>query len=151
MPRYNDDSLDAISIMEEINPEPEERSGAWRVKEFVLGLLLIIGVLGWALGTWWHDESVRHDYEKAQQAASAQRWDEALSYFTAAEGYMDADARGAEASKLVEERNKQYEVARAHQQSGPAAIALKAARAVQTIEPGYKDVDAIVAEAKEQV
>lgn len=150
MPRYDDNSLDSISVMEEIDPEPEERPGASRMKEFVLGLLLIIGVLAWALGTWWHDERVRSDYEKAQQAASAHRWDTALSHFTAAKGYMDSDARAAEAAKLIEERDKQYGIAAVHQQSGPAALALKAARAVQTIQPGYKDIDAIVLKAKEQ-
>jgi hypothetical protein len=149
MPQRNYD-IDAISVMEELNPQPEERPEASRVKEVVVGMLLVIGVLGWVLGTWWRDESIRSDYKKAQQAVSQKRWDEALRYFTSARGYLDADARATEAARLIEERNKQYEIATAHQQAGPAALALQAGRAVQTIEPGYKDVDTLVARAKEQ-
>jgi|GEM_PF-4838080 len=150
MPQRNYD-IDAISVMEELNPQPEDRPEASRVKEVVVGMLLVVGVLGWVLGTWWHDESIRSDYKKAQQAVSQKRWDEALRYFTSSKGHLDADARATEAARLIEERNKQYEIATAHQQAGPAALALQAGRAVQTIEPGYKDVDTLVARAKGQV
>lgn len=150
MPQRNYD-IDAISVMEELNPQLEERPEASRVKEVVVGMLLVVGVLGWVLGTWWHDESIRSDYKKAQQAVSQKRWDEALRYFTSAKGHLDADARATEVARQIEERNKQYEITTAHQQSGPAALALQAGRAVQTIEPGYKNVDTLVARAKEQV
>ncbi len=150
----------SISITEDLDPEPERQSTSRPNLEVALGLLLLLGVLGWALWTWWHDTNVSQHYQQAQQAASAFRWDDALANYSAASGYMDADARAVEAAGKVNTRNIQYQTVVTYQQalaapqeaSPKAAVeALLAARAVQTIEPGYKDTSAIIAQAEEQL
>lgn len=139
---YND-----VSVMEELDPEPERGGGLLHARELVLGLALLVGVLGWAGWQTWRDESNRANYTQAQQAAAARKWDDALSHFEAAGGYKDADARAADARKQVWQRDSQYASASAGWSEG----ALIAAHAVQTIQPGYKDVDRIAIKAEKQV
>ncbi|MGA7731781.1 MAG: hypothetical protein WCD37_10990 [Chloroflexia bacterium] len=153
-----DDSV--ISVVEELDAEPERmgRSGAgagwWhspRTRELVLGLLLLLGVLGWVGFSWWRDESNMSHYAQGQHEAVRWHWDEALAHYSAAQGYKDADVRATEALSQIEARDRQYEAAIAHRQTGPAAQALLAARMVQAIQPGYKDVDTIALQAEDQV
>ncbi len=149
-----------ISQIEDLDPEPARGSARWRNLELVLGCLLVIGTLSWALGTWLHDSAVARSYKVAQQAASERRWDDALAGFSAARGYMDADARATEAARQVDERDSQYRIAAAYEQATngqggatarDAISALSAARAVQTLGPGYKDVDSILVGAQDQL
>ncbi len=139
-----------LSVVEDLDPDVSGTPASWRNRELVLGLVVLLCVLGWVGGSWLHDESNRSHYEQAQQAAADRRWDDALANYSAAAGYKDADALASDAARQIEERDRQYEVATAHRSSGPAALALQAARAVETIEPGYKDVDALAAQAEAQ-
>jgi hypothetical protein len=138
------------SVVEDLDPEPAStRSG--RARELVLGLVLLLTVTAWALGTSWQEENNRSHYEQAQQAVIDHRWEDALANYSAAKGYKDADTRAANSARQIEERDLNYEVVSLHRQSGPAALVLKAARAVQTIQPGYKDIDAVAAQAEDNV
>ncbi len=140
---------DNISVMEDLEPEPQRDGGSSHARELVLGLMLLFGMLAWAGWQGWHDESNRANYAQAQQAAAARQWDDALAHFTAAQGYKDADARASDVRKQVQQRDIQYGLAQ--QQNGQAINALQAARAVQTIQPGYKDTNYIVTEAEKRV
>ncbi|MBF6611697.1 MAG: hypothetical protein IVW55_01035 [Chloroflexi bacterium] len=147
---------DDISTIEELDPEPERTGGPrwWRspgVRELVLGLLLLSGVFGWAGYLWWRDADNSSNYSQATQAATLQRWDEALTHYSAASGYKDADARAAEARGQIKARDSQYRLAKDYQQTGSALQTLLAARAVQTIQPDYKDVAQVAAQAESQV
>ncbi len=151
----DDNQIEPVSVVEDLDPEPEQMGqGWWRSsgkRELVLGLLLLFGVLGWVSYSWLNDDSNSNHYDQAERAVFDRRWDDAFSNYAAVKGYKDADARAAAVAKQIKTRDSQYEVAKAHQQSGPAALALQAARAVQTIEPGYKDVDKLSAQAEDQV
>jgi hypothetical protein len=151
MPRSDDYNPEEISTVEDLDPEPAQRRGSWRNREFVLGLALLAGVLVWVLGTWWHNASDTRNYRQAQQAASSRLWDEALAGYTAARGYRDADAQAAAAATRITERDSQYRIASTQSQTQPAAITLRSARRVQTIQPGYKAVDTIAARAEEKL
>ncbi|MDQ3706283.1 MAG: hypothetical protein M3437_13930 [Chloroflexota bacterium] len=140
-----------LSVMEDLDPEPSGRATSVRAREVVLGVLLLVGVLGWAGWQWWHGESLRNSYERGRQAVIAQQWDEARSYFASANGYKDATARAGDAEKKIEERNKQYEIAAVHAEAGEWVVALKAAQAAAAIQPHYKDLDALITEAEKQV
>lgn len=140
-------SYNNVSVMEDLDPEPERSGGLLHARELVLGLALLVGVLGWAGWQMWRDESNRTNYAQAQQAVAARRWGDALSHFEAAGGYKDADARAADARKQVWQRDSQYASASVGWSEG----ALIAAHAVQTIQPGYKDVDELAAKAEKQV
>src|SRR6476620_5329683 len=139
--------MEPQTIIEDLDPEPES-AGKGRARELILGLVLLLGVVGWALTTSWQEENNRSHYDQAQQAVIDHRWEDALANYSAARGYKEADARAASAAKQIEERDSNYAVVMAHIQSGPAAVVLQAARALQTIQPGYKDIDQAAAQAE---
>ncbi len=146
---------DALSVVEDLDPEPEPGGKRiWRssrMRDLVLGLAILLSVVGWAGYSSWHDASNGSNYAQAQQDASLHHWDEALAHYSSAKGYKDADALAANASKQIEARNSQYQAAKSYSQTGPAIQELLAARSVQTIEPGYKDIDLIASQAEAQV
>ena len=137
--------------MEDLDPEPSGRARSVRAREVALGVLLLLGVLGWAGWQWWHGETQRNSYERGRQAVIAQQWDEARSYFGSASGYKDATTRAEDAEKKIEERDKQYEIAAVHAEAGEWVVALKAAQAAAAIQPHYKDLDALTTEAEKRV
>jgi hypothetical protein len=145
-----------ISVVEDLDPEPDQvRGRAWwrspRVGEVILGLLLLFGVIGWAGFTSWQDDSNSSNYEQGRQDESLRHWDEALAHYSSARGYKDADARAAQTSKQILARDTQYQAAKSYEQNGDATQMLLATQAVQTIEPGYKDVDKMALQAQNQV
>ncbi len=150
-----DPDNDALSVVEDLDPEPEPGGKRiWRssrMRDLVLGLAILLGVVGWAGYSSWHDESNRSNYAQAQQDASLHHWDDALAHYSSAKGYKDADALAANASKQIEARDSRYQAAKSYSQTGPAIQELLAARAVQTIEPGYKDIDVVASRAEAQV
>src|SRR5438034_4214778 len=160
-----DYDLDDISVVEDLDPEPAARRGISasggpglsRTFDLALGLLLLVGVVGWSGFTWWRDQANRSHYQQAQKAATLHRWEDALAQYSAARGYKDADARAAEAAGKIRERDHQYAIATrlksADSPSSPieSAHTLPAARAVQAIQPNFKDKKEIAAEAAEQV
>lgn len=137
--------------MEDLDPEPSGRARSVRAREVVLGVLLLMGVLGWAGWQWRHSESQRNNYELGRQAVIEQRWDEARSRFASASGYKDAAARAEDAEKKIGERDKQYEIASVHAEAGEWVVALKAAQEAARIQPHYRDLDALITEAEKRV
>src|SRR5262249_39657131 len=126
-----------ISVVEDLDPEPDQvREQAWwrspRVGEVILGLVLLVGVIGWAGYTWWHDNTNSSNYQQGQQDEALRNWDGALAHYSSAHGYKDADARAAEASRQILARNTGYQEAKAAQQSGEAVQMLLAAQEVQS-------------------
>src|SRR5687768_17479488 len=98
------DDID-ISIVEELDPEPP-REGLSRTREFLLGLLIVTAVLAWGGWESWRQEHGGRNYRLGQQAESRHDWDAARAYYADAAGFKDADARGAEAARLVSERDR---------------------------------------------
>jgi hypothetical protein len=142
-----------LSEVEDLDPEPDQvRGRAWwrspRVGEVILGLVLLVGVIGWAGYTWWQDDTNSSNYQQGQQDESLRNWDGALAHYSSARGYKDADARAAEASRQIEARDTQYQAAKSAEQEGKAAQMLLAAQAVQSIQPRFRDVDAMALRAQ---
>src|SRR4051794_9070844 len=156
LPPPDDDPCgdDHLSVIEDLDPEPARDSGAarrWNVFELVAGLLLVAAVVGWSGYTWWRDETNRSIYAQAQKAATQRHWEEALARYSEVKGYKDATARAAEAEGKLRERDTQYKLASDLSDSGSPARALKAARAVEDIQPDYKDVAELVRRAEGRV
>jgi hypothetical protein len=147
----DDSDIEDISVVEDLDPEPAQGAAQFRVREVVVGVMLLVGVLGWAGYTSWRDQSNADNYSRAQEAASHRQWDAALAYYSLARGYKNADARATETAKQVHERDEQYAIANQAQRDRAPLVALQAARAVQTAQPGYRNVDAIAAQAEDQV
>jgi hypothetical protein len=146
--------MEDISVMEDLDPESASGPGSarrWHLFELVMGLVLLAAVVGWSGFTWWRDETNRLDYEQAQKAASQHEWDVAQARYAAAGGYKDSAARAALASGKLRERDAQYKLASQFQKSGLPARAYQAARVVQTIQPGYKNIDSIAAQLEQRV
>ncbi len=136
-----------VSHVEDLNPEPEGDPGLVHLREVGLGALLIVGVLVWVGSQWWRAQSDSSNYSKAQQAVVERKWDDARSLFTALQGYKDSPDRAADAAKQINERDTRYSAAATAVQSGRWAEALTSARAVQSIEPSFKNAASMEATA----
>ncbi len=149
-----------ISIVEELVADLRDESKPRLNLDLVLGLLLLTGLLCWALLMWWHDTDASQHYQQAQQAAVARNWDVALANYSAASGYMDSNARAADAAGQVKKRDTDYRTVVTYTEalgllqgasSEQAVAAILAARSIQTIEPGYKDTGATITRAEDQL
>lgn len=140
-----------ISIIEELDPEPEPTGRWFHLREVMLGLLLLAGVLAWSGWEWWQQDYNQANYLVAQQAADDQDWDRALYYFNMVKGFKDADSRAEDMDKLVTERDKQYEIASSSAEKDDWATTLQAADAVRRIQRNYRDTSQLEAQASWEV
>ncbi|HUS14021.1 MAG TPA: hypothetical protein VM536_03290, partial [Chloroflexia bacterium] len=74
--------------IEDLDPEPPARGMGRR--EWILGVLLLVSVLGLASWQWWDQQGKVTHYRAGQRAARAHEWDAALAAYRAAPGYLDA-------------------------------------------------------------
>jgi hypothetical protein len=111
----------------------------WR-REFVVGMLLLLGVLGFAGWQWWQAESNKANYEAGERAISLNHWDEAQSYFQAAHDYKDAAILAHNAAFNVSERNKHYGAALTYAGQQEWVRAFEEISATRKIQPDYRDL-----------
>jgi hypothetical protein len=140
-----------ISIIEDLDPEPQSSRGGRQFWEVVLGLLILAGVLAFAGWQWYRQEVIQANYASAVQAAIDHRWEDAHSLFAAASGYHDADSQAQAAAAKIGIRDNQYQVALASRDAGNWAACLKSIKQVNEIQFGYKDALQIQARADEHV
>ncbi|MDQ3704197.1 MAG: hypothetical protein M3437_03060 [Chloroflexota bacterium] len=140
-----------ISVMEELDPEPQPKSGSLYAREFVIGMLLVLGVLAFAGMQWWQTEYRQSNYRLGEQAARQFDWDEASARFSAAEGYRDATKRAETAANRARERDEHYSLALEHFNNQRWASALKELRAVREVQPGYRDATSMEERAEGEV
>ncbi|MEA2574802.1 MAG: hypothetical protein QOH93_2100 [Chloroflexia bacterium] len=140
-----------ISVMEELDPEPQPKSGSVYAREFFIGIVLVLAVLAFAGWQWWQTEYRQSNYRLGEQAARQFDWDAASARFSAADGYRDAGKRAEAAANRVRERDEHYGVGLEHFNSGEWAAALKELRTVREVQPGYRDVGPMEAKAEQQV
>lgn len=150
MPDYYHDTGD-ISIMEELDPEPQPSGRLLSIREFLLGALLLVGVAMWAGWQSWQQDWKQSSYRMGEQAVAEQHWKEARDRFAAASGYLDADARAAEAAKSVALRDSHYQAATRGMSDTQWVAALNELQAVRTVQPDYKDTLALYAQAENNV
>ncbi|HVG00704.1 MAG TPA: hypothetical protein VND68_12765 [Chloroflexia bacterium] len=146
MPDYFDD----ISTMEELDPEPQPR-GRGYAREFVLGALLLLAVIGWASWLAWQQDVKQQAYQRAEREVTVQGWDSAYRFFVSASGYKDADARAEQIEKLIKERDEHYHAATRATADDRWVQALKELQEVRNIQPAYLDVVPMYATVETQV
>ncbi|MBF6612850.1 MAG: hypothetical protein IVW55_06940 [Chloroflexi bacterium] len=129
-----------VSTIEDLDPEPSSGGRFLHLREFFLGSLLLVAVLGWAGWQWWQQTSMQNSYRLGAQAAAAKRWDDAEAYFAAAGGYRDAPSLAQRAAANVEERNKRYYQALLYSSQGKWVDAFGQISATLKIQPDYRDL-----------
>lgn len=130
------DYPDNISTMEELDPEPEAKGRSY-AREFVLGALLLVAVLGWAGWQAWQQDVKERTYRRAEQEVTWKRWELARSFFLSASGYRDADARAEQIAKLIEDRDEHFHAANLAMWSKRWVTALRELRSARDIHPNY--------------
>ncbi|MEA2573091.1 MAG: hypothetical protein QOH93_389 [Chloroflexia bacterium] len=146
MPDYIDD----ISIMEDLDPEPEPSARSY-TREFVLGALLLLAVVTWAGWQSWQQDVKQQSYHHAEEAVTKQDWGLAYDYFKAASGYKDATARAGQVQKLISERDSHYRAATTAMSDKRWVTALGELQAVRNIQAAYWDVASLYATAEAEV
>lgn len=145
------DEYAGLSSVEELDRGPEPKSGLTYAREFAVGGLLLLAVLGWAGWETWRQQAIEANYRAAQAASERRDWDQAHESFLAAGEYRDARARATETAELIEQRDKYYEEALWWNEKKKWAAALKAVQALRGIQPDYRDVSVIGAQAEAEV
>jgi hypothetical protein len=139
------------SSIEDLDPEPQSYKGRTGKREFMLGILLLLAVLGWGGWNWWQQESKQNSYHAAQQAVLARDWDSAREHFAAASGYKDSNSQVAQIDKLITDRDKWYKLALGDKANKEWVASLKDARSVSDIQPHYRDTEQLQKEAESQL
>jgi hypothetical protein len=142
---------DPVSSIEELDPEPQPAGRSLRVRELVLGAILLVVVLAWAGWQTWDQQVHSDNYRAGVEAEAAKHWDEALGHFQAASGYKDADARARNDAKLIADRNRHYDAAVAASGAHKWASALDELRSAREIQPDYRDTAALYPQVQQHV
>jgi hypothetical protein len=125
--------------------------GAPRQWEPLIGAVLLILVLAFALFTWASSTIQGNAYHDGLAAEGRHDWDAAVAYFTQAGDHPGAQAHLGSATRTRDERDRFYT-------DGTGAIARKewnealtALSKVREIEPGFRDSDALYLQAEQGV
>jgi hypothetical protein len=129
---------DPISVVEDLDPEPEQQLGRFQLRDLVLGLLLLVGVIGFAGWQWWSHEARQSRYTRAAEALSRNELDDARALFAGASGYRDADSRVRYVEQRIALRDSVYMSATTHIASKEWPAALVDLRALRDVQPGYR-------------
>jgi len=121
------------------------------VWEVVLGLLVLVGVLGFAGWQWVRQSHLQSEYGSGEDAVARQDWQAAETHFGAAAGYLDSDKQEQQAAEKVATRDKQYDAAVAARNKSDWLATLNAIQQVTGIQPDYKDAAQIEQQADEHV
>ncbi|HYO50872.1 MAG TPA: hypothetical protein VEW94_13555, partial [Chloroflexia bacterium] len=117
---------DPISVVEDLDPEPPGKYKLAYAREFALGVVLLAAVLGFACWQWWQQEYRTSSYRYAQEAEASHDLDRALSLYSAASDYRDANAQATAIATLIAQRNEHYQAANEHAVKGEWPAALEA-------------------------
>jgi hypothetical protein len=128
---------DPISVVEDLDPEPDRPPGRFQLRDLVLGVLLLVGVLGFAGWQWWSQESNQSNYTRAVEALTRNDLDQARALFSGASGYRDADSRVADLDQRIGLRDSLYLSATNEIAAGNWGLALANLRTLQTVQPDY--------------
>ena len=144
-------TIEPISIVEDLDPEPPSRPGFSQRLELILGVALLTCVLGFVAYQWWHQQAQVSDYASGQSAINSSDWDAALTYFTRAGDYRDAAQQATHAREQVTERDRLYTAAQQDVANNDWLAALTDVRAAAVIQPTYRDLPALEDTARQNV
>ncbi|HMA36408.1 MAG TPA: hypothetical protein VKY74_18270 [Chloroflexia bacterium] len=125
--------------IEELDPEPPARARRGPRWERVLGLLLVLGLVGFGSWQWWQDSMLLGAYHAGQRAGAAHDWAAAQAAYLAAGGYADARQQAAVAAGKLVERDRQYALATAAAARGDWPAVLQAVQHLRRVVPDYRD------------
>jgi hypothetical protein len=131
-----------ISEVEDLDPEPPPKGRAW-LRELVLGMVLLVGVLGFAGWQWWRTEYLQQNYAAGRAALATYNWEQAAAHLSAASGYLDADDLIKMVREKAAERDRLYTAATHAMESQSYIGALENLQKLQSLQPGYKDTSAM--------
>lgn len=132
---------DSLSVIEDLDPEAEEKPGTGRKREMLLGGALLVAVVVFALWQWMRQDYQARQYQAGRDAVNVNNWDAAIGYFEQAAGYSDADVFAENARRTVARRDSLYESASEHIERNEWLQALRDIREIGKIQPTYKDVE----------
>src|SRR5689334_1248032 len=90
-----------LTWLEDAAPEARPRRSYEPRRELLIGLLLLLGILGWTVGDAWRTQHLLASYQAGVRAAAQHDWDGAHAAYLAAEDYRDAAQRAAEAATNI--------------------------------------------------
>src|SRR4051794_18648882 len=88
----------AISTIEELDPEDDAAGRAQRTRRFhvleaTFGLIIIAGLMAFALHQWWDSQVKQAEYHAGERAWQAEDWQAAREAYLQASGFRDADSK----------------------------------------------------------
>ena len=140
-----------VSIVEDLDPPSAPRKDKVEVRELLLGLLLLVAVVGWAVLQTAQQEGPAAQYRTAQQAEREGKWSEALSHYSAATGYPGAADGVTRVRRAIDGLQEQVVSARWYSQEGQWASALQSVQSARAIDRNFGNLASIEAEAKSHV
>jgi hypothetical protein len=135
---------DARSEIIDLDPEPAPRRAGLRW-ERILGVVLLLVVLGFAVADWAQREQQGRLYREAQTAQTAHHWDAARAAYAALGSYSDAPQRLATVQAEINHRD--LLIAQATGATSPLII-WRNLQEASAIEPDYPGLAARLATAR---
>lgn len=132
------------------NPIPKIQFRKLKRRETVLGLLLVVLVVGYAIYDWQRNTIQSAAYREGVVAEQSKDWDRAAEAFEKAGDHKDADSKAHNARFQVAERNSLYVQGIEAAQRQDWKTAASALEQVQMIQPAFADSDRVLVQARAQ-
>jgi hypothetical protein len=107
--------------------------------EFVAGLVILLGILGFAAYVSVEQNAQYEHYRRAQEAEQRKDYALALAEYSAAGNYRDTSLRSSMVRDLVAERDKAYTIALEERKERKWWQAARSLLRVEEIQPNFKD------------
>ncbi len=116
--------------------------------EFVAGLAILLGILGFALYVSVEQSAQYEHYKRAQEAEQRKDYALALAEYSAAGNYRDTSRRSSMVRDLVAERDKAYTIALEKRKERKWWQAARSLLRVEEIQPNFRDARSQLADVR---
>jgi hypothetical protein len=136
-------SAEPPAVLEPLDsdPRPPPSGLPW---ERWIGLLLVLGLVGFGLFTWWTDSTQQSAYRAGLHAETDHDWDAALAAFGRAGDYADAKTRAGNAATFAQQRNSAYSAATAAYARQDWTALIPALDQLKRTAPAYRDTPRLI-------